>query len=250
VAFLPTLFALIVVASLVFTIEMSCSQNMSTTNDLNPNIPSNTNITVPVNPDRLEIVIPNDNSGNSDNEQGSDWFIPIVTAGAAIGGGVIGSLLTYRHNRKIEEQKNEYARRLEEQRINTEHRKEEEFNARIRELVLIELKNHSDLLYGLLYTAETAMEKYKSGWEVVVKTPSRYTSMSLEKRISIFNPRALTEVEGAYYWLVIFKEGFLIELDRYLNKQITIEQLRDILAVEQKKSVVDKAIKAIEEEHP
>src|SRR5688500_18728509 len=101
----------------------------------------------------------------------------------------------------------------------------------------------------VFYTLQK-QEKYKSGWEVVVKTPSRYMDMSLGRRVLIFNSRAFTEVERAYYWWEIFKEGFMVELDRYFNTQITIEQLRDILAVEQKKSVIEKAIKTIEEEHP
>jgi hypothetical protein len=180
-----------------------------------------------------------------------------MAAASAIVSGVIVSILSYRNTKQLETMKNRYnyeleeakrkntieleelknahSREIREQRMKAEHRKEEEFNSRIRELVLLELKKYSNLLDGLLHTAEAAVQKYKSGWEVVVKTPSRYTSISLERWVSIFNPRALTEVEGAYYWFAIFKEGFLIELDRYLNRQITIEQLRDILAVEQKK---------------
>jgi hypothetical protein len=74
--------------------------------------------------------------------------------------------------------------------------------------------------------------------------------MSLERRILVFNPSALSRVEDAYHWLGIFSSGFPIELGRYLNNEITIEQLRDILGVEHKIGVVDKAIKAIEEEYP
>jgi hypothetical protein len=111
---------------------------------------------------------------------------------------------------ELEELKNAHSREFSEQRIKAEHRKEEEFNSRIRKLVLLELKNYSNLLDGLLRTAEASIEEYKSGWEVVVKTPSLYISIPLETRVSIFSPSALTEVEGAYYWLTTFKEGFLM----------------------------------------
>ena len=137
------LFIFIMLTFAAFTLEKTYSQNLSLPNDMNP--ASVTNMTVPLNTDGLQIVIRNDTIGKSDNEQVSDLYIPLVTAGAAIGGGVIGSLLTYRHNRKIEEQKNKNAIRLENQRIIAGYKKEE-FNSRIREIVLLELKYYSKLL--------------------------------------------------------------------------------------------------------
>jgi hypothetical protein len=130
-----------------------------------------------------------------------------VVAGVGIGGIIIGSLFTYWQNRKIEEQKNKNAIRLENQRIIAEYKKEEEFNSRIRELVLLELRTYSGLLNGLLHT--TTISEHKVGWEVVLKTPSKYTGMSLEKRVSVFHLYVLSKVEYAYHWFTIFTHRFL-----------------------------------------
>ena len=218
------LFIFIMLTFAAFTLEKTYSQNLSLPNDMNP--ASVTNMTVPLNTDGLQIVIRNDTIGKSDNEQVSDLYIPLVTAGAAIGGGVIGSLLTYRHNRKIEEQKNKNAIRLENQRIIAGYKKEE-FNSRIREIVLLELKYYSKLLDDLIHT--TVISTHKAGWEVVLKRPSQYTAMSLEKRVSVFHPYVLTKVEGAFHWFTIFTHRFLIEVDKHLNNEITLERLREIL---------------------
>ena len=82
-------------------------------------------------------------------------------------------------------------------------------------------------LYSLLHGNETVVAQFKSGWEVTIKTPSRYTKMSLERRISVFNPRVLLKVEEAYHWFSIVSEGFIVEFNRYLKKEITVQQLRD-----------------------
>jgi hypothetical protein len=179
----------------VFTIEISYSQNLSTSNGVIPSGVFNTD--VPLNTTGLQIVIRNDTIGNSYIEQVSDLINPMVTAGAAIAGGVIGSLLTYRHNRKIEEQKNKNAIKLENQKTIAEIKKEEDFNSRIRELVLLELRTYSGLLGNLLQTE--AISEHKASWEVVLKTPSKYTSMSIEKRVSVFHPYILSNVEEAYH---------------------------------------------------
>lgn len=108
---LTVMFAMIITA--VFNTEMSYSQNSSLPNDVNP------------------------------GEQVSDLINPMVTAGAAIGGGVIGSLLTYRHNRKIEEQKNEYAKKDKEQERSRHKEEENQRYAKLREIVKAELRSYS-----------------------------------------------------------------------------------------------------------
>ena len=74
--------------------------------------------------------------------------------------------------------------------------------------------------------------------------------MSLERRISVFNPCVLPKVEEeAYHWFSIVSEGFIVEFNGYLKKEITIQQLRDNLDVKGNKSIVDETIKVLAKEY-
>ncbi len=72
--------------------------------------------------------------------------------------------------------------------------------------------------------------------------------MSLEKRVKVFNPNVLTQVEQSYHYFAILSQGFNKEFDRYSDSEITIEQLRNNLAVDQIKSLVDNTVELIETE--
>ena len=87
-----------------------------------------------------------------------------MAAASAIVSGVIASILSYRHTKQLETMKSKYnneleevkrknaieleelqnahSREIREQRIKAEHDKEEEFNSRVRELVLLELQHY------------------------------------------------------------------------------------------------------------
>src|SRR4051812_1356364 len=97
----------IVIIFLIFpTINLSFSQRSSDPkNDSILLSASDSNITTnqsaPLNPDIIQITVRNDTSANSKNDvQIMALYGNAITAVGAIAGGVVGSLLTYRHNRK------------------------------------------------------------------------------------------------------------------------------------------------------
>jgi hypothetical protein len=76
-AILPLLFAVVMIASLAFTVEMCYLQNSTTgSNDLSAINSSSGRL---VNPENLQIILRNDTSGNSDNGQ----QILLITGGMA-----------------------------------------------------------------------------------------------------------------------------------------------------------------------
>lgn len=195
------------------------------------------NVGVPLNADRVQIILRNDTSENSDNSgQNSSFLTTIIATIGIIIASISASILTYRHAVQIEERKRR-----------EQNKEEEEFNKRMRQLVSLELTNYSRLLEGLIGPEED-IKKYKSGWKRVLSYTPEYTKMSLEKRVKVFSPNVLTQVEQSYHYFAILSQGFNEEFDRYSNSEITIEQLRNNLAVNQIKSLVDNTVELIETE--
>jgi hypothetical protein len=237
---------IIIIALLIFVdINSSYSENFTAPKNNNntlQNTSSNTetiaNRGVSLNPERLQIILRNDTSKNSDNgQQTFSLLTNIITAGSAIGGGIIGSILTFRHNREIEEQK-----------IRAQQKKEEDFNSRIREIVRFELERFSHLCDDLIGSPREAIERYREAWKTAISFPTEYTKMSLETRATVFSPESLARVEQSYISFKYLSTIFDGEVNRYLNKQITREDFLDNLGIKGDKSLIDEAIELLKKE--
>jgi hypothetical protein len=84
--------------------------------------------------------------------------------------------LTYWHNRNIEADK-----------MRAQKEEEEEFNSRIRQLVITELNAMSNMLNDLLIHEEQRLRESKDLIVIWRTMPLQYTKLSLERRAKIFD---------------------------------------------------------------
>jgi len=159
----------------------------------------------------------------------------IATAGA-IGGGVLGSFLTYKHARAIEEQK-----RL------AQKEEENQFNARIRAIVRTELLLISASLDGVspeldAFNFEQKVDEYTSQFY-----EREYPKMSLERRASAFSPELLPIIEQSYQAYAMFTADFKHRYHKYQNGTITFQELKSTLSRRSfdVKQLIDAALKLL-----
>ena len=125
----------------------------------------------------------------------------VITAGVAVGGGVVGSWLTFKHNREVEKDK----RSAEKQ--------EEEFNA-IREIVNFELNGTSGIPKSLL-TKQADPIQYRSLYGTLKDFHRRYTKLSIEKRVKVFDASSLVNIEAVYQAFGWYVDAFLRDYDKF-----------------------------------
>lgn len=207
------------------------------------------NTNTPKSAERLQIIVKNETSGDSASQtQILTLYGNVITAAGAIGGGVVASLLTHRHNREIEEKKNEGIRKLEEQKRLAQKHEEEEFNTRIRRIVNSELVFISRLLDELLTNDEQHLKGESALYRTIKNYPREYITMSLERRAQVFNANSLFLIERAYGLFGWFADAFEIEFRHFLGDDITLEDLRSNLGISDLKERIDDAIKSITEQ--
>jgi hypothetical protein len=204
---------------------------------------------IPLNSERLQIIIKNETSDNSDiKTQTLALYGNSITAAGAIGGGVIGSWLTFRHNRKIEEQKNKEANEREEQKRLAQKKEEDEFNARIGGLVRTELEFFSYNLSRLLTLKENDIARHEAITKAMLNYTLQYPKLSLERRAKIFDTESLASIEMSYQYFLVFSQGFEKEFSRYVSKTITLAELKANLDIEHLKDVIDDSIELIKKQ--
>lgn len=170
-----------------------------------------------------------------------------ITAIGAVAGGILGSLLTYRHNRKIEEKKNEEYRKTEELRRRAQEDEERQFNLRIMEIVQSELKFYSSVVEGALDEMNRKpMGELNKLLKIVAAYLGVYQKLSIERRAKVFSPKALPYIESAYQIFTIFPENFEIQYRRFEDGGITKKELVNVM--EAHKDVIDEALKVLEED--
>jgi hypothetical protein len=159
---------------------------------------------VPFNTNKLEITLKNSQSENSNPSSEVQLITGVTSAGAAIFGGFIGSYLTNRSNRQMEDRKN--ARQRE---------REQEIESNVRALILHNLKVSSKLLDNLDQEGKVT-EVYVRNARTFLRTfHKEYTSMSLEMKSTLFKPEVLTAVQEFYDYFDMFAAAIYDAISRY-----------------------------------
>jgi hypothetical protein len=210
----------IIILFTFFSVHLSYSQNASITNtnqmssaDANFNNVSNTGI--PLNPDRLQIIIQNGTSESSEQRMVS-LYTNIATAGGAaggaIGGAIAGSVLTARHARKLEERKEAAGQR-----------EETKFNG-VLESIRIELVYHSEFIDTCIKLFEGSPEdEVKGKIRVARRWADLYTTIPIERRVRFFGPSLTGRLEITYNFIKSFREVVLREFGEYPLERIKEE---------------------------
>jgi hypothetical protein len=204
--------------------------------DANFNNVSNTGI--PLNPDRLQIIMQNGTSESSEQRMVS-LYTNIATAGGAaggaIGGAIAGSVLTARHARKLEERKEAAAQR-----------EETKFNEGVLKSIHIELQFYSGFIDRCIKLFEGSPEdEVKGRIRVARRQADLYTTIPIERRVRIFGPSIIGELEITYNFIKSFREVVLREFDGYPLERIK-EELERRKYLENWKETIDNLIKSIE----
>jgi hypothetical protein len=198
------------------------------------------NTGVPLNPDRIQIVIQNGTSESSEQRTVS-LYTNIATAagaaGGAIGGAIAGSVLTTRHARKLEERK-ETSAKLEETR----------FNEGMLEVVQNELQTASE--FRDLCSKSFAEESDTEAMQIIraaINYPREYLKISIERRVRIFGPGITKDLEFSYILYVTF----LHLLGRNFEDS-TLADIKERLTNTNPKRIkdeIDNVIKSVENRH-
>ena len=208
---------------------------------------SNSNL--PLNASRLQISVANNTLGEDLSNNQYALLTTLIASGSAIGGGVIGSILTSRNTKKIEKYRYETAKELEEDKRAQQLKEEEGLNTRIRDLVFYELVAFSSVLGSLRNARDNTLRDHRGLYSVLIGYQREYGKISLEKRAKIFNKNTLSKIEIAYQIFSMFAIMFEAEVQRYFKKEIDIEELKRLLSIESVQSRIDDTIKLMEEEY-
>jgi hypothetical protein len=232
-------------AFLTFNISAYSQSEFPTSNS--QNVPTQSNITTlssgpganeiinysrPLTPNIIQFNLENDTSGQSANEpQIFALYGNGITAASAIAGGIIGSFLSFRYNRKIEEGKYEQNKQLEEAKYEQTKRLEEEHNSRVREIVLSELVAYVAVLTSFLQhvTEEGPHKATVAAAKSLIKNQRVYLDIPIDKRAGIFSLESVSKIERAYAFFYIFCETYDSEYERFKLKQLSAENLKYIL---------------------
>jgi hypothetical protein len=137
----------------------------------------------------------------------SPFFVAIISALSALGGAFLGSFMTNRSNRQMEDKR--YTREKEEA---------DEVATKVRALVSHNL-NYSSLIFDELqdkgkFTKET-IEQAKTFLNVMQK---EYRDLSIELRLTSFKPKALTLVQSYYELFDTFSGSLFSAFSLYENE--------------------------------
>ena len=164
-----------------------------------------TSIFVPSNMSKMEITLKNNQNSDSYSFLDSPFFVAIVSAASAIGGGYMGSLMTNRTNRQMEEARNV-----------KEKEKQDHIEANIRALILHNLRYTSEILKELkdkdAYVSKVSVHNAKVILESIHKA---YAEMSFETKSSCFKPNVLTALQVYYDNFATFSAALYAAFTRY-----------------------------------
>ena len=174
------------------------------TEDLNvANAQSNdsASILVPSNINRTENSLKNDQSANPSSLVDSPALVAAISAGTALLGGIIGSILTYR---------------VEDKKYKREKDKQDHIEANVRALMLYNLKFTSDILEELnnkyLFVNKATVWRRKLALGSLHK---QYAEMSFETKSTCFKPDVLTALQQFNDYLEIFSVALSDIFTRY-----------------------------------
>jgi hypothetical protein len=170
-------------------------------------------INTPTKTSNIEIQLQNSTTGSG------DYVTAAIAAIGAISGGGIGSYLTYRYGRTIEQQKEQ-----------NEKTRETQFNENIKHMVCFELRRYSDFITSLEVNSLT-LEALEPGADPIMDIrilssrtleqssavlldnfnrqlmsfPKNFTQLSVEIKAKVFSGTSLPMIEAAYQLFLGFR---------------------------------------------
>ena len=176
----------------------------------------------------------------------------VLTAGSAIFGGFIGTYLTNRSNREIENDRHERQKRKDENVEAKQKELKDKYHERLRLIVFDELHNFSSDMQTLLnenYWRGIREEQVKNQYMSVIEVYKlEFTKLSLSDKLELFNSEVLIDVHIAYNHMDLFLRVFLRTLKDYESGKI--KNLKDsilALPIKPTKKKVDDAILKVQD---
>lgn len=163
-----------------------------------------TSIFVPSNMNKMEITLKNDQSANPSSIFESPLLIALFSGLTAIFGGIMGSYMTNRSNRQMEDKRYERERKREKEKQAEQEKQNEEYIEKVRVLIYTELLEASsnfkiimDKEFWKVYPesgyAETFRHMVESGL-----TSHEFTKLPFDLKLRLFSPEVLYSVQNTY----------------------------------------------------
>jgi hypothetical protein len=154
---------------------------------------NSTAVLVPSNMNRTDITILE-----------SPLFVGIISAGSAIIGGILGSYMTNRSNRQMEDKRYERERKREKEKQAEQEKQNEEYIEKVRVLIYTDLLEASsnfkiimDKEFWKVYPESGYAETFRHMVESAL-TSHEFTKLPFDLKLRLFSPEVLYSVQNAY----------------------------------------------------
>ena len=162
---------------------------------------NSSNIFVPSNMNSIAITLKNDQSSDSTYLLDSPLLIGLISAGSAILGGVLGSFMTNRSNRQMEEMRYDREKEREDDLQADQEKRNEEYKHKVTTLTYLELKKFSAGLARLQDESFWSSDEYRR-LKIVKSSVESYKMEFLDIpydiRLRLYPPEILYAVQRAY----------------------------------------------------
>jgi hypothetical protein len=213
---------------------------------------NSTSIFVPSNMNRMEITLKNDQSANPSSIFENPLTIALISGLTAILGGIMGSYMTNRSNRQMEDKRYERERKREKEIQEQQKNQNEEYRQKIISKTLTELE---EIAFWLKHMQEKNRPKdYPDTIKSILQAIKlEYPLVPYDTRLSLFSPNILFMVESIYSKIQAYKEMLFIFIDEYKMDQtepfeVAVNKLTP--GADGLKSLVDIVITQLKKELP
>jgi len=206
------------------------------------------NLLVPSNMNRTEITLKNDDSINSNLFLANPLIIAIISGGTAILGGIMGSYMTNRSNRQMEDIR--YKRERQEEREKQEQLEKQkiQYKEKVTAVIYSELTTFSSTLGQIqdedFWEGANEFDYGKFMKSLFESFRLEFLGIPFDTRLTLFDPNVLYLVQTAYIGIESFKKNFLLLLEQKegLDSKIFLKEINK-LGPSSIKDGVDNAIK-------
>jgi hypothetical protein len=175
--------------------------------------PNNLTVLTP-NTNKLEIMLKNDQPVTSNSFLDSAWFVGLISGGSAIGGGFLGSFMTNRSNRQMEDKRYERERKREKEIQAQEEKKNVDYKQRVIVSTYAELREIHFWLKHIQMKEHP--EDYPDTIKAVFQTiKMEYLKVPYDIRLSLFSPNLLYMVESIYSKIQAYTTILFSFIDEY-----------------------------------
>jgi hypothetical protein len=184
---------------------------------------NSTSIFVPSNMNKMEITLKNDQSANPSSIIENPLLIALISGLTAILGGIMGSHMTNRSNRQMEEKKYERERKREKELQQHQEDKNEEYKKTLTASTYAELLEFSFWLAALedkerwegdnkRYTVQA----FKSVFETI---SMEFLKIPYDTRLTLFSPEIQYSLQTVYYKFRAFTQALIPFIEEYEKTQ-------------------------------